>query len=47
MSLPDTVEAIAIGQHGGLEVVEKMTLPFPEQMPDQIVVKVCRIVFAF
>ncbi|GJE89486.1 quinone oxidoreductase [Phanerochaete sordida] len=40
MSLPSSVQAIAIARHGGLDVIEKMTLPFPEQKPDQVVVKV-------
>jgi hypothetical protein len=40
MSLPKTTEVIAIQQQGGLEVLEKKTLPFPEQGPKDIVVKV-------
>lgn len=40
MSLPTTIEAIAISKTGGLEVLEKITLPFPEQKPEDIVVKV-------
>ena len=40
MSLPNTVEAIAISKTGGLEVLEKQTLPFPTQKPNELVVKV-------
>lgn len=40
MSLPSTIQGIAIDQPGGLEVLEKKTLPFPKQEPNQIVVKV-------
>lgn len=34
------MQAIAISKTGGLEVLEKQTVPFPKQEPDQIVVKV-------
>ncbi|KAJ7597725.1 hypothetical protein C8J56DRAFT_920787 [Mycena floridula] len=36
---PTTVEAIAIRKTGGLEVLEKMSLPFPKVEPDHIVIK--------
>ena len=40
MSLPSTVQAITIAKTGGLEVLEKTTMPFPVQKPDEMVVKV-------
>ena len=40
MSLPQTVQAITFSKHGGLEVLEKTTLPFPEQKPGDVIVKV-------
>lgn len=44
MSYPSTVKAVAIAKTGGFEVIEDMTLPFPEQKPGDVLVKVC-IVF--
>ncbi|TFK26679.1 NAD(P)-binding protein [Coprinopsis marcescibilis] len=40
MSLPSTVEALAIPRNGGVELIEKLTLPFPEPQPGNIVIKV-------
>ncbi|KAJ7597729.1 NAD(P)-binding protein [Mycena floridula] len=37
---PSTVEAVALNKIGGLEVLEKMTLPFPKVEPGHVVVKV-------
>lgn len=40
MTFPATIQAIGIQKTGDIGVVEKLTLPFPTQKPDQIVVKV-------
>ncbi|KAG6859641.1 hypothetical protein C0995_006348 [Termitomyces sp. Mi166 len=40
MSLPTTTDAIIIGKTGGLEVIEKKTIPFPKPEPGSIVIKV-------
>ncbi|KAG5340548.1 hypothetical protein C0989_001234 [Termitomyces sp. Mn162] len=40
MSLPTTTDAIIIQKTGGLEVVEKKTIPFPKPDPGSIVIKV-------
>ncbi|PPQ79897.1 hypothetical protein CVT25_002953 [Psilocybe cyanescens] len=40
MSLPSTVEAITIPHTGGVEVLEKTTIPFPKVNPGDIVIKV-------
>ncbi|KAI0089201.1 NAD-P-binding protein [Irpex rosettiformis] len=40
MSLPETIHAIAFNKNGGVEVLEKLTFPFPQQKPTDIVVKV-------
>ncbi|EKM60037.1 uncharacterized protein PHACADRAFT_250906 [Phanerochaete carnosa HHB-10118-sp] len=40
MPLPEKTQAITISAYGGPEVVEKTTLPFPEQGPQDIVAKV-------
>lgn len=40
MSLPETIQAIGINKTGGLEVVEKLTIPLPKPAPDQMLVKV-------
>ncbi|ETW86788.1 quinone oxidoreductase 1 [Heterobasidion irregulare TC 32-1] len=40
MSYPSTVKAVAIAKTGGFEVIEDMTLPFPEQKPGDVLVKV-------
>lgn len=38
--LPDTIEAIAIRQTGGFEVIEKLTVPFPKVGPQDFLIKV-------
>ena len=40
MSFPETVQAIGIQKTGGIEVVEKLSVPFPKQQPHEILVKV-------
>ncbi len=40
MSFPSTIQAITIPKIGGLEVIEKTSLPFPQQKPDEVIVKV-------
>ncbi|KAF8913234.1 hypothetical protein CPB84DRAFT_1742588 [Gymnopilus junonius] len=40
MSLPATVEAITIPHTGGVEVIQKTTIPFPKPNPGDIVIKV-------
>ncbi|KAF5385102.1 hypothetical protein D9615_001040 [Tricholomella constricta] len=40
MSLPTTTDAITIAKAGGLEVIEKKTIPFPKPSPQSLVVKV-------
>ncbi|KAJ3723610.1 NAD(P)-binding protein [Lentinula guzmanii] len=37
---PSTVEALAIAQTGDINVIEKMTLPFPKVNPEDLVVKI-------
>lgn len=41
LNLPSTVQALAIAQTGDIDVLELMTLPFPEVEPGHIIVKVC------
>ena len=40
MSFPATVSAIAINETGGFDVIEKLEVPFPQQKPNEIVLKV-------
>ncbi|EKM48739.1 uncharacterized protein PHACADRAFT_266178 [Phanerochaete carnosa HHB-10118-sp] len=40
MSFPSTVQAIAISKTGGFEVLERQAVPFPQQSPGQILVKI-------
>jgi NADPH:quinone reductase-like Zn-dependent oxidoreductase len=40
LELPSTIQAITIAKTGGLEVIEKTTLPFPEIKPEHVVIKV-------
>ncbi|KAG6912463.1 hypothetical protein DXG01_014366, partial [Tephrocybe rancida] len=40
MSLPTTTDAILIAKTGGLEVIEKRTIPFPKPPPGSLVIKV-------
>lgn len=37
---PSTRQAIVYTKNGGLEVIEQATLPYPEQKPDELVIKV-------
>lgn len=41
MSFPETIQALAFNKTGGVEELEKLTLPFPEHVPGTIIVKVC------
>ena len=41
MSFPATVSAIAINETGSFDVIEKLEVPFPQQKPNEIVLKVC------
>ncbi|PSS36822.1 hypothetical protein PHLCEN_2v1366 [Hermanssonia centrifuga] len=40
MSFPSTIQAVTIPKTGGLEVIEKTSLPFPQQKPDEVIVKI-------
>jgi hypothetical protein len=40
VTLPETIQAITFSKTGGVEVLEKTTLPFPQQKPSDIIVKV-------
>lgn len=40
MSSPDNIKAIVYTGAGGLEVIDKATLPFPQQNADEVIVKV-------
>ena len=40
MSLPETVEAIAIDRTGEVDVLEKKKVPFPAHGPGNIVIQV-------
>jgi len=40
MSLPKTIKAIGIKKNGDLDVIEELTLPFPEAKENELVVKV-------
>ena len=40
MTFPSTIEALSFAKTGGVEVMEKITIPFPKQSPDGIIVKV-------
>ena len=42
MSLPPTIKAIAVPKHGDIDVIELVELPFPQQKPGDILVKVRR-----
>ncbi|KAK7695089.1 hypothetical protein QCA50_002279 [Cerrena zonata] len=39
MSFPSTIQALSFGKTGGVEVMEKITIPFPKQSADSIIVK--------
>ncbi|KAI0764849.1 hypothetical protein C8Q74DRAFT_1004381 [Fomes fomentarius] len=40
MSLPETIHAIAINKAGDFDVIEKLELPFPQNAPGNVLVKV-------
>ncbi|KAI0692574.1 NAD-P-binding protein [Cytidiella melzeri] len=40
MSLPTNIQAITFAKNGGVEVLEKTSVPFPQQKPGDIVAKV-------
>jgi len=40
MSFPSTIHAITFAKTGGVEVIEKSELPFPQQRPGEVLVKV-------
>ena len=46
-SFPSTVEALAIATTGDIDVIEKMTLPFPKVNPGDLVVKVSSCAFVY
>lgn len=41
-NFPSTIQAIAISKTGGIEVLERQSVPFPKQEPNQVLVKVRR-----
>lgn len=41
MSLPSTIKALVAPQHGDVDVLDIIDLPFPKQEPGEILVKVC------
>ena len=40
MALPEHTDAIVFTAAGGLEVIDKATFPFPQQKPNEVLVKV-------
>ena len=40
MSTPATVKTLVYTQQGGPEVIEQLERPFPQQQPDEVVIKV-------
>jgi NADPH2:quinone reductase len=42
-NFPSTIQAIRIQKTGGVEVIEKSEVPFPDILPGNVVVKVCMI----
>lgn len=40
MTYPSTVKAVGINKTGDVDVIEDLTLPFPEQKPGELLVKV-------
>ena len=40
MAFPETMQALAFHKTGGVEELEKITVPFPEHKPGTIIVKV-------
>lgn len=41
MTYPSTIKAVGINKTGDVDVIEDLTLPFPEQKPGELLVKVC------
>lgn len=39
-NLPSTIKAIGCQQNGEIDVIDLLDLPFPEQKPDEVLVKV-------
>lgn len=42
MPFPKSIQAIAINQTGDVDVIHKEAVPFPEHVPGNIVIKVCK-----
>lgn len=40
MTYPSTIKAVGINKTGDVDVIEDLTLPFPEQKPGELLVKV-------
>jgi len=40
MSFPPTIEALGFAKYGDVDVMEKVTVPFPKQEPDSVIVKI-------
>lgn len=40
MAFPETIKAIVAPQHGDIDVLELVDLPFPVQKPDEVLIKV-------
>lgn len=40
MTYPSTIKAVGINKTGDVDVIEDLTLPFPEQKPGDLLVKV-------
>ena len=40
MSIPETIQALVYTKHGGPEVIDKIALPFPQQKPNEVLLKV-------
>jgi NADPH2:quinone reductase len=42
VTFPPTIQAIRIAETGGLEVIKKDQVPFPEALPGHLIIKVRR-----
>lgn len=42
MPFPKSIQALAINQAGDVDVIHKEAVPFPEHVPGNIVIKVCK-----
>ena len=40
MSFPQTIKAILVPKHGDVDVIELGDVPFPEQKPNEVLIKV-------